>query len=205
MECQIEKNEHFRHLLLYEFNRGSKAGEAARNICAVYGEDSVAESTAQNGLRASSKAILTRVTLHARGGIWWDMEGIVHYELLERNLTVTAERYCQQLRRLEEVIQHKRPGRRHGVILQHDNARPLTANMTKAAVQELDWEILPHPPYSPDLTPSNYHLFRSLQQFAGSFLQQRRRAPKLARRLLHGQTGGFFMPERWQTVVNNGG
>jgi histone-lysine N-methyltransferase SETMAR len=34
--------------------------------------------------------------------------------------------------------------------------------MTKAAIQELDWEILPHPPYSPDLAPSDYHLFRSL-------------------------------------------
>jgi transposase len=29
--------------------------------------------------------------------------------------------------------------------------------MTKAAIQ-----ILPHPPYSPDLSPSDYHLFRSL-------------------------------------------
>jgi hypothetical protein len=28
MECLVEKNEHFRHLLLYEFNRGSKAAEA---------------------------------------------------------------------------------------------------------------------------------------------------------------------------------
>jgi hypothetical protein len=46
MECQVEKNEHFRHLLLYEFNRGSKAAEAAQNICAVYGEDSIAETTA---------------------------------------------------------------------------------------------------------------------------------------------------------------
>jgi hypothetical protein len=94
--------------------------------------------------------------------IWWDMEGIIHYELFERNLTVTAERCCQQLRRLEEEIQQKRPGRRHGVILKHDNARPHTANVTKAAIQELDWEILPHPPYSPDLAPSDYHLFRSL-------------------------------------------
>jgi hypothetical protein len=47
MECQLEKNEHFGNLLLYEFNRGSKAAEAARNICAVYGEDSIAERTAQ--------------------------------------------------------------------------------------------------------------------------------------------------------------
>jgi hypothetical protein len=34
--------------------------------------------------------------------------------------------------------------------------------MTKAAIQELDWEILPHPPYSADLIPSDYHLFRYL-------------------------------------------
>jgi hypothetical protein len=47
MESQVEKNEHFRHLLLHEFNRGSKAAEATRNICAVYGEDSIAERTAQ--------------------------------------------------------------------------------------------------------------------------------------------------------------
>jgi hypothetical protein len=41
------------------------------------------------------------------------MEGIVHYELLERNLTVAAGRYCQQFRRLEEAIQQKRQGRQH--------------------------------------------------------------------------------------------
>jgi hypothetical protein len=37
--------------------------------------------------------------------IWWDMEGIIHYELLERNLNINAKRYCQQLRHLEEAIQ----------------------------------------------------------------------------------------------------
>jgi histone-lysine N-methyltransferase SETMAR len=34
--------------------------------------------------------------------------------------------------------------------------------MTKVAIQELDWKILPHPPYYPDLAPSDYHLFLSL-------------------------------------------
>jgi hypothetical protein len=71
--------------------------------------------------------------------IWWDKDGIINYELLERNLSVTAERYCQQLRRLEEAIQQKRPGRRHGVILQHEYSRLHSENMTKAAIQELDW------------------------------------------------------------------
>jgi hypothetical protein len=44
------------------------------------------------------------MTLRARGGISWDMKGIVHYELFERNLAVTAESYYQQLRRLEEAV-----------------------------------------------------------------------------------------------------
>jgi [histone H3]-lysine36 N-dimethyltransferase SETMAR len=26
----------------------------------------------------------------------------------------------------------------------------------------LDWEVLPHPPYSPDISASDYHLFRAL-------------------------------------------
>jgi histone-lysine N-methyltransferase SETMAR len=69
---------------------------------------------------------------------WWDREVIILYELLERNLIVSAERCCQQLRRLKDEIQQKRPGRRHGLILQHDNARTHAANMMKVAIQELD-------------------------------------------------------------------
>ena len=29
-------------------------------------------------------------------------------------------------------------------------------------IQELGWEVLPHPPYSPDLAPFDYYLFRTL-------------------------------------------
>jgi histone-lysine N-methyltransferase SETMAR len=35
--------------------------------------------------------------------------------------------------------------------------------MTQQKIKELNWEILDHPPYSPDLAPSDYHLFGSLQ------------------------------------------
>ena len=30
-------------------------------------------------------------------------------------------------------------------------------------LRKLEWEILPHPPYSPDIAPSDYHLFRSMK------------------------------------------
>lgn len=30
---------------------------------------------------------------------------------------------------------------------------PHTANITNVAIQELGWQVIPHPPYSPDLAP----------------------------------------------------
>ena len=47
MGCHIEKLKHFRHILFFEFNRDAKAAEAARNICAVYGDNAIGESTAR--------------------------------------------------------------------------------------------------------------------------------------------------------------
>lgn len=91
--------------------------------------------------------------------VWWNQEGVVYYELLPRNQTITAEHYCEQLRRLQAAIPAEK---RSQVILQHDNERPHTANVTKMVIQKLRWEVLVHPAYSPDLEPSDFHLFRSL-------------------------------------------
>ena len=46
MECQVEKLEHFRRIFLFELNRGAKAEETARNICTVFGDNAIGESTA---------------------------------------------------------------------------------------------------------------------------------------------------------------
>ena len=48
MEPQVDKNEHFRHHLLFAFNRGAKATEAAREIREVYGEEAMPDRTSQN-------------------------------------------------------------------------------------------------------------------------------------------------------------
>ena len=37
------------------------------------------------------------------------------------------------------------------------------AKLARNKIKSLDWELLPHPPYSPDLAPSDYHLFRHLK------------------------------------------
>ena len=100
--------------------------------------------------------------------IWWDIHGIIHYELLGEGEMVNSERYSSQLMRLKDKIDLKRPFRGKGkkkVILQHDNARPHVAKFTRQTIEELGWEVLPHPAYSPDLAPSDYHLFLGLKTF----------------------------------------
>jgi histone-lysine N-methyltransferase SETMAR len=38
-----------------------------------------------------------------------------------------------------------------------------THDHTQEAITKLGWTVLPHPPYSPDLAPSDFHLFGSLK------------------------------------------
>lgn len=47
MELPGGKNQHFRHLLFFIFHKGQKASEAAQDICAVYGDNAIGESTAR--------------------------------------------------------------------------------------------------------------------------------------------------------------
>jgi len=37
------------------------------------------------------------------------------------------------------------------------------AKLTRQFLEERHWTTVPHPPYSPDLAPSDYHLFRALK------------------------------------------
>ena len=67
--------------------------------------------------------------------------------------------------RLSRTLKFKRPqyAKRHDkVIFQHDNARPHVAKVVRETLEALNWDVLPHPPYFPDIAPSDYHLFRSM-------------------------------------------
>jgi len=47
----------------------------------------------------------------------------------------------------------------------HDNARPNTAAATQNLITTFGWEQFDHPLYSPDLAPSDLHLFLHLKSF----------------------------------------
>jgi len=51
-----------------------------------------------------------------------------------------------------------------GVLFLHDNAPAHRALATQKKMAYLGFQCLDHPPYSPDLAPSDYHLFPGLKK-----------------------------------------
>jgi len=86
-------------------------------------------------------------------------------DYLPKGSTVTGTYYADELRKLHEAMKSKRLGKlRHGVLLLHDNAPAHTSAVATSAAAECDYELLLHPPYSPDLAPSNLFWFPVLKE-----------------------------------------
>jgi hypothetical protein len=51
----------------------------------------------------------------------------------------------------------------------HDNARPHIATATQDLIATFSWEQFDHLPYSPDLAPSDIHVFLHLRTFLGGW------------------------------------
>jgi hypothetical protein len=89
-------------------------------------------------------------------------ELLAHFQKHGEN--ANAASYCEVLLKLLDTIRRKRPSQlARGVLLHHDNVRPHTARATEERFQELQWELLEHSPYRPDLAPSDIHMFGLLK------------------------------------------
>lgn len=100
--------------------------------------------------------------------VWWNYEQVIHYELVPDGQTINSDLYCEQLDRMYESLLVKYPAlvNRGQVLLQHDNAKPHTSRKTKEKITKMHGiQLMPHPAYSPDLAPSDYHMFRSMATF----------------------------------------
>jgi transposase len=77
--------------------------------------------------------------------------------------------HCKTLKKRHRAIQNKWHGMLiSGVVLFHDNSRPHRAAHTQALMEQLNWELFHHPPYSPDVFLSECHLFTYLKNWLGS-------------------------------------
>ena len=146
--------------------------------------------------------------------VWWDWQGIIHYELLPYGQTLNSDLYCQQLDRLNAALMQKRPSliNRGRIVFHQDNARPHTSLVTRQKLRQLGWEVLLHPPYSPDLAPSDYHLFLSIANELGSRkLATRESCENWLSEFFDNREASFYkrgimkLASRWELVIEQNG
>ena len=97
--------------------------------------------------------------------IFWDQDGILLIDYLPKDQTINSEYYSSLLVQLKDVLKDTRRGKfTKGVLFLHDNAPAHRALATQKKLAYLGFQCLDHPPYSPDLAQSNYHLFPGLKK-----------------------------------------
>nr|CAD2209482.1 unnamed protein product [Meloidogyne enterolobii] len=141
---------------------------------------------------------------------------IVHWKLISRGTGLNKDLYRTILDLVQIAIDgFTVQGRRQGQVVFHqDNAPPHRANATRAHITEtLGWEILPHPPYSPDIAPSDYHLFRSMKNHLREVrFQNDTQIKNWVTDFLEAKSATTFyqrgiqkLPRKWQEVIDNNG
>ena len=96
--------------------------------------------------------------------VFWDQDGVILTDYLQKGHTITGQYYSNLLLKLRDEIKRKRRGMlRKGILLLHDNAPAHSSLVACQAARDCGYEILSHPPYSPDLAPSDFFLFPQLK------------------------------------------
>lgn len=98
--------------------------------------------------------------------VFWDAQGILLVDFLEQRRTINGDYYADLLSQLRTALLQKRRGMlTRGVFLLQDNAPAHKSRVAMKAAVDCGYELLPHPPYSPDLAPSDFHLFPNMKKF----------------------------------------
>uniref|UniRef100_A0A8R1HYS1 Histone-lysine N-methyltransferase SETMAR n=1 Tax=Caenorhabditis japonica TaxID=281687 RepID=A0A8R1HYS1_CAEJA len=87
--------------------------------------------------------------------------------------------------------------------------RPHVAKTTKSLLETFSWTVLAHPPYSPDLAPSEYHLVPDMQRFLeGTDFKTKSDVENwlvsyfASKKPEFWRTGTISLQNRWQAVVD---
>lgn len=191
-----QKKENFLHRLLFGGEKCISLGKQDRHASTSSGKPSI----------TGNRLMLC---------IWWDQLGVVYYELLQPDEIVTEDVYRRQLMCLSQALEYKKLpyyDRTNKVILQHENTESHNDESVKEYLETLQWEVLPHPPFSPDVAPSDYHLFRAMtRDLAEQHFTCYDDVKSWVDSWIASKDDQFFvdgineLPERWTKVVASNG
>jgi len=143
----------------------------------------------------------------------YDCKGVIMTDRAPTGTTVTADYYRQFLQKLRCKMHANRPDLlENSVLILHDNARPHLGKDVRELLDGYSWEVPPHPPYSPDMSPPDFDLFPKLKinmrgvrfstlEDLSASVTRRVRQLNSSRDL----TGIMDLPKRWNAVIRQKG
>jgi len=89
--------------------------------------------------------------------VFWDQDGILLIYYLPKGQTINAEYYSSLIVHWKYILKEKTRPRKvtKGILFLHENAPAHRALATQKKLPYLGFQCLDHPPYSPDLAPSD--------------------------------------------------
>ena len=96
--------------------------------------------------------------------VWWSAALLIHYSFLNPGETITSEKYALQINQTHWKLQHLQL--HWSTKRAQFFSRTAPDHMSQLVLQklkELSYRVLPHLPYSPDLSPTEYHRFKHLE------------------------------------------
>lgn len=141
--------------------------------------------------------------------VFWDKNGIILADFLEPGQTVTGEVYASEINRLRENIKQMRRGMlTRKPLLLIDNAPAHRSQVAHSAYRDCDFELLEHPPYSPDLAPSDYYLFGRLKaDLRGKRFKDKNEIKSFVSGWFDSRPNDFYskaiesLPEKWNKCI----
>jgi transposase len=97
--------------------------------------------------------------------VFFDMEGVVHYQYVPQGQTVNQQFYLQFLKNLRHPVSRRKPQKQvaGAWALHRDSAPAHTAHSIQVFLASRGIPVTQQPPYSPDMALCDFWLFSQLK------------------------------------------
>lgn len=141
--------------------------------------------------------------------VFWDSKGLIKIDFAEKDVKLDSAYYASLI---AETRSLRRKPRGSPLWLLQDNAPIHKSALSTNAITTAGFEIVPHPPYSPDLAPSDFWLFRNMKKvMRGRMFESADDVKEEVTRFFVKCEKNFFesafseLVQRWQKCVDNNG
>lgn len=141
--------------------------------------------------------------------IFWDQSGVICTDFAEKGLRINSTYYSNLV---DTCRRNRRKPQGLPLWLLQDNAPIHKSAETMAVIEKNGFVLLDHPPYSPDLAPSDFYLFRHMKKhLRGKIYQNPADLKQSVELFLKDQSPVFFknafleLIHRWKKCVDQNG